>query len=128
MAGAPRRRVGNRRHILVAAADAHFRQQVLNFLLSEGFQFVDSSADRIETIEKIQNTSYDVVVLEAGTSGPEGLVTAGLLRRLKPGLGIILAIEAKDQGKSCFAGEGEFPFMLKSAFASDLLYLLEIMS
>jgi DNA-binding response OmpR family regulator len=52
--------------ILIVDLDAHFREGLYNFLLSAGYERVDSAENYRNALEKTRETEYDVVLLDAG--------------------------------------------------------------
>lgn len=122
-------------HILIVDTDAHFREELYNFLLSAGYEKVDSTENFDKALEKIRQVAYNVVVVDAGSPLMEGLKFAKSIAKLNPQMRIILMIEAEDgqkwNGKGGRTGEfqtDEFPFVIKTTFARTLLHVLSKLS
>lgn len=113
--------------ILIVDSDAHFRETLYNFLLSAGYEKVDSAENFKKALEKIRQLAYNVVVLDAGSPPMEGVKFAKGIVALNPTMRVILMLRAEDQQKWNESGgkAGEFQFLIKTTFTRNLLYLLE---
>ncbi|MBI1925774.1 response regulator [Candidatus Poribacteria bacterium] len=113
--------------ILIVEPDAHFRETLYNFLLSAGYEKVDSAENFNKALEKMRGSVYNAVVLDAGSPPMEGVKFAKRIAALNPKMRVILMLRAEDQQKwnaSARKG-GEFQFLIKTTFTRNLLYLLE---
>jgi DNA-binding NarL/FixJ family response regulator len=117
----------SQQRVLIAGRDAQFRQELHNFLLSEGFQRVDSEENFNEALEKIGNRAYDVLVFDVGSPSEHGLELARRAVRLRPELKAVLVIEAEDQSgwNEMAPSAREFRFLIKSTVTRNLLPALE---
>jgi DNA-binding NtrC family response regulator len=115
------------RCILIVDPDAHFREGLYNFLLSAGYEKVASAENLRAVLEKIKDSAYDTVVLDAGPPLVDDLTVVRGIVELNPSMKIILMIRDEDQhGWNEKGGKArEFQFLIKSTFARNLLYLLE---
>jgi DNA-binding NtrC family response regulator len=111
--------------ILIIDQDAHFREELYNFLLSEGYENVVSVRDLTEALEKIGESEYDVVVLDASSHLEAGVRSAASITGLSPKARVILMVSPDDRsGRQTKTGE-RLQCLIKAMFARNLLYLLE---
>jgi DNA-binding NtrC family response regulator len=115
----------NYQGILVIDSDDHFRETLVNFLLSAGYENVDSAVNVDDAFEKVEQSEYSVVVLGAGSHLQAGLRSAESITGLSPNTRVILAVSAEDlpEQETRPAQQGEF--LVKALFATNLPYLLE---
>ena len=60
------------------------------FLRKEGFSDVDTAGDAGGALEKIKNTSYNLVLLDIKLPGTDGIQTLQEIKAIKPGLDVIM--------------------------------------
>jgi DNA-binding NtrC family response regulator len=113
--------------ILIVDLDAHFREVLYNFLLSAGYERVDSAESCHNALEKTRETEYDVVLLDAGSSPRAGLEAADSIAASSPKAKVVLMVGCQKQKELDHeAGSGaDYQYLIKAAFAQNLLYLLE---
>jgi DNA-binding NtrC family response regulator len=112
--------------ILIVEPDVQFREELHNFLLAAGYEIVTATDTLATVLDKIDLSAYDVILSDAGSLWDRKLEAATNFAIVNPNMKIILMIEAEDQrlwGK-CFVQKDGASFLIKSAFARDLLYLL----
>jgi len=112
--------------ILIVDLDAHFREVLYNFLLSAGYERVDSAESYHNALEKTRETEYDVVLLDAGSSLKASIEAADGITASSPKAKVILMVGCQDQKLDHEArSDAEYQYLIKAAFAQNLLYLLE---
>ena len=111
--------------ILIVDRDAHFREGLYNFLLSAGYERVDSAENYHNALEKIRETEYDVVLLD-GSPLRAGQEVADNIAVLTPKTRVILMVGAEEQPEPHEPrSKVEHQYLIKATFARNLLYLLE---
>src|SRR5215470_7343625 len=90
--------------ILIADSDAHFREGLYNFLLSAGYERVESVDNYQNALEKIRETEYDVVLLDAGSPLIAGRKVADGIAASSPKAKVILMVGFQEQQQSDEAG------------------------
>jgi DNA-binding NtrC family response regulator len=112
--------------ILIVEPDVQFREELYNFLLSDGYEDV-TAIDSLAVVPVLmRRAAYDVILADAGAPSDSGLQIAKNLATLSPTTKIILMIKAEDQqawNQLAMQTIG-MHFLIKTAFARDLLYLL----
>jgi DNA-binding NtrC family response regulator len=115
-----------RQSILIVEPDVQFREELYNFLLSDGYEYV-TAIDSLAVVPVLmRHAAYDVILADAGAPVDSGLQIAKNLAALCPTTKIILMIKAGDQhawNQLAMQAVG-MHFLIKTAFARDLLYLL----
>jgi len=113
--------------ILIVDLDAHFREGLYNFLLSAGYERVDSAENYHNALEKTRETEYDVVLLDAGSSLRAGRDAADGIAGSSPKAKVILMVGSQEQKQLNHQARSssEYQYLIKAAFARNLLYLLE---
>jgi CheY-like chemotaxis protein len=128
---APRRsksmEVASRQSILIIEPNAQLREEIVNFLLSAGYEDVAAADNLPAALDKNRRSDYEVIVADAGRPLTTGLQFAADLASLKPGAKIIFMINAEDQQSwdQIAAQSVGVRFLIKTDFARNLLYLLE---
>ena len=114
-------------HILIVESDASFREGLYNFLLSAGYEEVDSAENYQDALEKIKETEYDVVLLESGSPLDAGRKVADVITASSPKAKVILMVGFVEQQQQKDEAENktEYQYLIKATFARNLLYLLE---
>src|SRR5262245_36496695 len=122
-----RMEIARRKSILIIEPNAQLREEIVNFLLSAGYEDVAATDSLFEALEKIRQSEYEVTVADACTPLTTGLQSAAELASLKPGAKIIFMINAEDQQSwdQIAAQSAGARFLIKTDFARNLLYLLE---
>jgi len=112
--------------ILIIEPDVQFREELYNFLLSDGYEHVTATDMLTNVLEQICHVAYDVILLDAGVPWGSALQVADSLATLSPTTKIILMINAADQDawQQCAAQVIGVHFLLKMTFAHNVLYLL----
>jgi CheY-like chemotaxis protein len=113
--------------ILIVEPNVQFREELYNFLLSDGYEHVTATDSLATVLEQICRVAYDVILADAGVPWGSGLQVADSLATLSPTTKIILMINAADQqawNQLAVQAVG-MHFLIKSTFARNLLYLLE---
>jgi DNA-binding response OmpR family regulator len=112
--------------ILIVEPDVQFREELYNFLLSDGYEHVTATDSLAIVPVLMRHTAYDVILADAGAPLDSGLQIAKNLVTLSSRTKIILMIKAEDQqawNELAMQATGVH-FLIKTAFARDLLYLL----
>jgi DNA-binding NtrC family response regulator len=113
--------------ILIVDSDAHFREGLYNFLLSAGYEKVDSADNYRSALEKTRETEYDVVLLDAGSTLNAGRNVADGIAASSPKTRVILMVGTQEpQELNDEAGsKAEYQYLIKATFARNLLFLLD---
>ena len=120
-------KTARRQSILIAEPNVQFREELYNFLLSDGYEHVTATDSLATVLEQISHPAYDVILADAGAPWGSGLPVAKSLATLSPTTKIILMFNAEDQqawNQLAVQAVG-MHFLIKSTFARTLLYLLE---
>jgi CheY-like chemotaxis protein len=117
----------DRQSILISEPNAQLREEIVNFLLSAGYEEVAATDSLPAALDEIRQSKYDVAVADAGKPLTAGLQFAAELASMKPGARIIFMIDAEDQRlwDQLAAKSDNVRFLIKADFARNLLYLLE---
>lgn len=117
----------NRQSILIVEPNEQLREQIVNFLLSAGYENVEETDSLDAALDKIRQSDCDVTVADAGSPLTAGLSFAADLAGISPDTRIILMINAEDQQSwdQIAAQSVGIRFLIKTDFARNLLYLLE---
>jgi DNA-binding response OmpR family regulator len=119
-------KTARRQSILIAEPNVQFREELYNFLLSDGYEDVTATDSLAAVLEPIQHTTYDIILADAGAPLDSGLQIAKNIVTFNPTTKIILMIKAEDQqawNQVAMQAIGVH-FLIKTAFARDLVYLL----
>ena len=113
--------------ILIVDIDAHFREGLYNFLLSAGYERVDSAENYHSALEKTKKTEYDVLLLDAVSRRRTALEAANTIVASNPKTRVILMVEPQGEEEPNDQAESktEFQYLIKATFARNLLYLLD---
>jgi CheY-like chemotaxis protein len=119
--------IARRRSILIIEPNEQLREEIVNFLLSAGYEDVTATDSLLAALDKIRQSEYEVTVADAGRPLTTELQFAADLASLKPGSKIIFMINAEDQQSwdQIAAQSAGVRFLIKTDFARNLLYLLE---
>src|SRR5262245_20651937 len=119
--------VANRQSILIIEPDEQLREEIVNFLLSAGFEEVAAVASLFAALDKIRQSEFEVTVADAGKPLTAGLQFAETLASLKPSARIIFMIDAEDQQSwdQIASKSVGVRFLIKTEFARNLLFLIE---
>jgi len=119
--------IARRQSILIIEPNAQLREEIVNFLLSAGYEDVTATDSLASAIDKLRKSEYEVTVADAGRPLAAGLQFAADLASLKPGARIIFMIKAEDQQSwdQIAAQSVGVRFLIKTDFARNLLYLLD---
>src|SRR5262252_3228293 len=109
--------------ILIVDPDVHFRDRLHNFLLSAGYENVDSAKSFTEALERVEESEYHIVVVNAVSNLEGGIRSADNITLLSPKTKVILMVGPEDQPVS--PDKHRRQFLIKATFTRDLLYLLE---
>jgi DNA-binding NarL/FixJ family response regulator len=112
--------------ILIAEPNVLFREELYNFLLTDGYEYVTTTDSLATTPEHMRHAAYDVILADAGAPLGSGLQVAKNIATFSPTTKVILMINAEDQqawNQLAMQAIGVH-FLIKTAFARDLLYLL----
>ena len=117
----------NRQSILIIEPNEQLREEIVNFLLSAGYEDVAATDSLPSALDKLRQSEYEVTIADAGRPLTTGLQFAAELASLKPGARIIFMINAEDQQSwdQISAQSVGSRFLIKTDFARNLLYLLE---
>ncbi|MGH9754284.1 MAG: response regulator [Blastocatellia bacterium] len=117
----------NRQSILIIEPNAQLREEIVNFLLSAGYEEVAATDSLPTALDKIRQSEYDVTVADAGKPLIAGLQFAADMAGISPSARTILMIDAEDQRSwdRIMTRVGNIRFLIKTDFARNLLYLLE---
>lgn len=119
--------IARRQSILIIEPNEQLREEIVNLLLSAGYEDVTATDSLAAALDKIRQSEYEVTVADAGRSLTTELQFAADLASLKPGAKIIFMINAEDQQSwdQTAAQSAGVRFLIKTDFARNLLYLLE---
>lgn len=112
--------------ILIVEPNVQFREELYNFLLADGYEYVTTSESLATAPEHVRYAAYDVILADAGAPLGSGLQVAQDIATSSPTTKIILMINAEDQqawNQFTMQAIGVH-FLIRTAFARDLLYLL----
>ena len=115
-----------RQSILIVEPNMQFREELYNFLLSDGYEHVTATDSLATVLEQICHVAYDVILADAGVPWGSGLQVAKNVATWSPTTKIILMINAEDQqawDQLAVQAVG-MHVLIKSTFARNLLYLL----
>src|SRR5262245_28902687 len=87
----------NRQSILIIEPNEQLREEIVNFLLSAGYEEVAATDSLPAALDKIRQSEYDITVADAGKPLTAGLQFAADLTGISPGGRIIFMIDAEDQ-------------------------------
>ncbi len=116
----------NRQRILIIEPNAQLREEIVNFLLSAGYEEVEAPDSLPAAHDKFRQPEYEIIAADAGKPLNTGLQFAADLASLKPGARIIFLINAEDQQSwdDIVVQSAGVRFLIKTDFARNLLYLL----
>jgi CheY-like chemotaxis protein len=119
--------IARRQSILIIEPNTQHREEIVNILLSAGYEDVTATDSLPAALDKIRQSEYEVIVADAGEPLNTGLQFAADLASMKPGARIIFMINAEDQQSwdQIAAQSAGVRFLIKTDFARNLLYLLE---
>jgi DNA-binding NtrC family response regulator len=119
--------IDKRQSILIIEPNEQIREEIVNFLLSAGYEDVTATDSLPATLDKIRQSEYEVIVADAGRPQGAEIQFAADLASLKPGAKIIFMINAEDQQSwdQIASQSVRVRFLIKTDFARNLLYLLE---
>jgi CheY-like chemotaxis protein len=122
-----RMEIARRQSILIIEPNEQLREEIVNFLLSAGYEDVAATDSLPSALDKLRQSEYEVTIADAGRPLTTGLQFAAELASLKPGARIIFMINAEDQQSwdQISAQSVGSRFLIKTDFARNLLYLLE---
>ena len=91
-----------------------------------GLQIVDEAADGLEAVQKFQKLHPDLVVIDVGLPGLNGIEAARSMRKFAPGLKILFVTEnhSWQMAEEAFRA-GASGYVVKSDIARDLLTAVE---
>ena len=75
--------------VLLVDDEERFRTTTMATLENRGFQ-VTAASNGFEAVEEVKRSEFDVVVLDVRMPGMDGYATLVEMRRLKPGLSVIM--------------------------------------
>ena len=79
------------RRVLVADDHAIFREGIKQVIgRSVDMEVVDEAANGLETLNKVRDNDYDVVILDVAMPGRNGLDVLVEIKRLRPGLPVLI--------------------------------------
>ncbi|HMB27468.1 MAG TPA: hypothetical protein VKS99_05150, partial [Blastocatellia bacterium] len=58
--------IARRKSILIIEPNAQLREEIVNFLLSAGYEDVAATDSLFEALDKIRQSEYEVIVADAG--------------------------------------------------------------
>jgi CheY-like chemotaxis protein len=119
--------IARRQSILIIEPNAQFREEIVNFLLSAGYEDVAATDSLPAALDKLRHSEFEITVADAGRPLTTGLQFAAELASIKPDAKIIFMINAEDQQSwdQIAAQSVGARFLIKTDFARNLLYLLE---
>jgi DNA-binding response OmpR family regulator len=119
-------KTAKRQSILIVEPNVQFREELYNFLLSDGYEDVTATDSLAAVLEPIQHAAYAIILADAGAPWGSGLQVAKNIATFSLTTTIILMINGEDQqawNQLAMQTTGVH-FLIKTAFARDLLYLL----
>jgi DNA-binding NarL/FixJ family response regulator len=113
--------------ILIVEPDGQLREEIVNFLLSAGYQAVTAVANPSAALDKIRRSVYDIVVADAAKPVTASLQFATDLARLSPRTRVIFMLSAEDPQSLDRNSTPplDIQFLIKYSYERNLLYLLE---
>jgi CheY-like chemotaxis protein len=119
--------IARRQSILIIEPNEQLREEIVNFLLSAGYEDVAATDSLPSALDKLRQSEFEVTIADAGASLTTGLQFATDLASMKPGARIIFMINAEDRQSwdQISAQSVGSRFLIKTDFARNLLYLLE---
>lgn len=116
-----------RQSILIIEPNAQLREEIVNFLLSAGYEDVETAESLPAALDKIRQSEYEVTVADTGMPLTAGLQFAADLAVISPSARIIFMIDAEDwqSWDQITTQSVNVRFLIKTDFARNLLYLLE---
>ena len=119
-------KTARRQSVLIVEPNVQFREELYNFLLSDGYEHVTATDSLVTGLEHMRQTAYDVILADAGAPSGSGLLVAKNIATFSPTTKVILMINTEDQQAwNQLARQAiGVHFLIKTAFARDLLYLL----
>jgi DNA-binding NtrC family response regulator len=119
--------IDKRQSILIIEPNEQIREEIVNFLLSAGYDDVTATDSLPAALNKVCQSEYEVTVADAGRPLGAELQFAADLAVMKPGAKIIFMINAEDQQSwdQIASQSVRVRFLIKTDFARNLLYLLE---
>jgi DNA-binding NtrC family response regulator len=118
-------KTSNSEPILIVDPDTHFRSELYNFLLSAGYENVDSARSFTEALEKVEESEYYVVVLDAASHFESGVRSADSITGLSPKTKVILMVDPDDRPGPQTNNGNRRQCLIKAMFTRNLLYLIE---
>src|SRR5262245_57632714 len=117
----------NRQSILIVEPNGQIRDEIFNFLLSAGYEKTEEADSLEAALDKIQQSSYEIIVADASEHPDAEMQFVTHLARVNPNARIILMINAEDQQPwdQIAAQSVEVRFLIKTDFPRNLLYLIE---
>jgi len=117
----------SRQSILIIDPNEDLREEIFNFLLSAGYGKTEEADSLEAALDKIRQSTYEVVVVNAVEPLAAGLRFAADVAVISPGARIIFMIDAENQQPwgQIAARLVDVRFLIKTDFARSLLYLLE---
>jgi DNA-binding NarL/FixJ family response regulator len=76
--------------LYIAEDTDHVRRMLVDILGLHGFEVVGSAGTGEQTVEELEDTDPDVVVMDLKLPGIDGLETAKRIREIRPGQQIVL--------------------------------------
>ena len=112
---------------MIIEPNEQVREEIFNFLLSAGYEEVAAADNLTAGLDKISQSHYEVIVVDAGKPLAAGLQFATDLARLSHSPRIIFMINAEDQQTwdQIAPQSDQIRFMIKTDFARNLLYMLK---
>jgi DNA-binding NtrC family response regulator len=112
--------------VLIVDADIQFREQLVNFLLLEGYRKVEVTENVAGALEKIRKSPPRAVLLDASTASAKPVDFAACIARINKNITLILMINPGDESdwNETDVNTG-CQFMIKTDFQQSLLFLLE---
>jgi len=116
----------NRQSILIVEPNGQLRDEIFNFLLSAGYEKTEEADSLEAALDKIQQSSYEIIVADASEQPDACMQFLTKLARVIPNARVIFMINAGDQQPwdQIAAQSVEVRFLIKTDFPRNLLYLI----
>jgi CheY-like chemotaxis protein len=123
---APELRPPGKLRILVIDDEADIREALNDLLSSVGYE-VSTAASGNVAVERAEREPFDLAITDLRMPGLSGVDTVAALRRIKPGLAVIVVSGyVSDESARRCREEGATRIMSKPFDIDDLLYVVEV--
>jgi DNA-binding NarL/FixJ family response regulator len=108
--------------LVLADDDASLAEELAGLLSDVGYEIAGIASDGGECIEMVERTNPDLVLMDVRMKPMGGTEAAGILRRERPGLPVVLLSAYGDEGIVKSAREADVAaYLVKGCSATELL-------